>query len=118
MFQIFMDHWMIKENEARRALRFKEKAEKIQLFTRMRIEVQQFWEFYDDWGYDDEYFAELKNYALFLGKSAAVHGCCPYCERSVQRFGLLERNGETTCMTISCQDKECQAPFMIMNLSE
>lgn len=117
-FQVFMDHWMIEENKAKKALQFKKRAAKIKVSNHIRLYVLRFWKHYDEWT-DDEYQMpqKLRNYGFFLGKSSAVQGECPYCSRSVQRFGLFKQNGDTF-LTISCQDKECQAMSMILNISE
>lgn len=118
VFKIFMNHWMIEENKAKKVLWFKEKTKKMHFFICTRLYVMRFMMLYQQMG-DEEYpmSTQLKKYAFFLGRSSAVQGCCLSCLRSVQRFSLLERYGETF-LIISCQDKECQSPYMILNLTE
>lgn len=117
VFKIFVEHWLVEENKARRTHRIKKRGIKIKTSVCVRLFVRRFFELMEQHVFGQDMSPKMRNYGVFLGKSFAVGGVCRHCEKSVVRFEIFKEEDQKILM-ISCQNEECRAIKMVLNLTE
>lgn len=114
VFQVYMDHWLIDENKAKRRTYFLDKRDRIKASIIIRLFVSRFFELLKAWPRDMDEIPKMKNYGLYLAKRKAVAGLCRICKKNVRRFYLKEDEYGTY---LYCRCQGCQRLFVMLEMT-
>lgn len=113
-FKVFLEHWVMEENKAKRRLILKSRQKKIKVSVFIRVYVLKFFETLEKLQTHDEFHPnhpvlrkQLRKYAYFLGKSGAPNQICRFCGHHITRFELNHFLEPERCLFISCQNQYC-----------
>ncbi len=107
VFQVFMNHWLIEENKASRALIFQQRAKKLKMTFFMRMYVLQFWKWMNQLEFGQAVPRNLRGIGMLLGKSNAVGGVCKMCHRNVIVFHFVKIENRTLLL-VECKEYSCR----------
>lgn len=120
VFNVFLDHWMIEENRAKRKDYFQRMRLKINGSLVSRHLVDRFFEMYETYEMALEQgdqglnlLHQIQNSAMMLIVIRAVGGVCRTCGKSFMRFEIFQRED----FMLVCQNERCRdITFFVINL--
>jgi hypothetical protein len=107
VFEVFLNHWLIEENKATRAIIFQQRGKKLKMMLFMRVYVQQFWKWTHQLPFGHMVPRNLRGIGMLLGKSKTIRGVCKMCERNFMVFHLVKIE-HRTLLFVECKEYSCR----------